>query len=43
MLHARRLALAHPLTNVALRFEAPMPPDMRRFAETRLALPPDRI
>jgi 23S rRNA pseudouridine955/2504/2580 synthase len=43
MLHARRLALAHPLTGMALRFDAPLPPDMRRFAEARLALQPDRI
>jgi len=43
MLHARRLALAHPLTGAALHFEAPLPSDMRRFAETRLALQPDRI
>lgn len=43
LLHARRLALAHPLTGAALRFDAPLPPDMRRFAETRLALQPDRL
>lgn len=43
LLHARRLSLAHPLTGAALRFDAPLPPDMRRFAETRLALQPDRL
>jgi hypothetical protein len=43
MLHARRLALVHPLTGAALRFESPLPSDMRRFAETRFALQPDRI
>jgi len=42
-LHARRLSLVHPLTGTALRFDAPLPPDMRRFAETRLALRPDRL
>lgn len=43
LLHARRLAFAHPLTGEALRLEAPLPGDLRRFAETRLALPPDRL
>jgi 23S rRNA pseudouridine955/2504/2580 synthase len=42
-LHARRLAFAHPLTREAMRLEAPLPPDMRRFAEERLALSPDRL
>jgi 23S rRNA pseudouridine955/2504/2580 synthase len=42
-LHARRLSFVHPLTGTALRFDAPLPPDMRRFAEARLALQPDRI
>jgi 23S rRNA pseudouridine955/2504/2580 synthase len=42
-LHARRLAFAHPLTHAAMRLEAPLPLDMRRFAEERLALPPDRL
>jgi 23S rRNA pseudouridine955/2504/2580 synthase len=42
-LHARRLSFVHPLTGTALRFDAPLPPDMRRFAETRLALQPDRL
>lgn len=42
-LHARRLAFAHPLTRAALKLEAPLPSDMRRFAETRLALRPDRL
>ncbi|HZN85952.1 MAG TPA: RluA family pseudouridine synthase [Burkholderiales bacterium] len=43
LLHARRLAFAHPLTREAMRLEAPLPADMRRFAEERLALPPDRL
>ena len=42
-LHAGRLAFAHPLTGAALRFDAPLPPEMRRFAEKQLALPPDRL
>jgi 23S rRNA pseudouridine955/2504/2580 synthase len=42
-LHSRRLALAHPLTHAPLRLEAPLPTDMRRFAEKHLALQPDRI
>ena len=42
-LHARRLAFAHPLTAAPMRLEAPLPADMRRFAETRLALSPDRL
>lgn len=42
-LHARRLAFAHPLTAVPLRLEAPLPQDMRRFAEAHLALSPDRL
>ena len=43
MLHARRLVFAHPLTGARLRLEAPVPGDMRRYAEARLALPPDRL
>ncbi len=42
-LHARRLAFAHPLTRAPLKLEAPLPPDMRHFAETELALRPDRL
>lgn len=42
-LHARRLAFAHPLTGAALRLEAPLPDDMRRYAEAQLALQPDRL
>jgi hypothetical protein len=37
------LALVHPLTRTPLRFEAPLPQDMRRYAEDTLALPPDRL
>jgi hypothetical protein len=43
LLHARRLAFAHPLTGARLRLEAPLPGDMRRFAEAQLALLPDRL
>ena len=43
LLHARRLAFLHPVTRVVLRLEAPLPPDMRKFAEARLALQPDRL
>ena len=42
-LHARRLAFKHPLTGAAMKFDAPLPPDMHRFAEERLALQPDRL
>ncbi len=43
LLHARRLAFAHPLTGEPLRLEAPVPQEMRRFAEAQLALQPDRL
>jgi 23S rRNA pseudouridine955/2504/2580 synthase len=43
LLHARRLSFVHPLAGSALQFDAPLPPDMRHFAEARLALQPDRI
>ena len=43
MLHARRLSFAHPLTGARLELEAPLPPEMRRYAEARLALPPGRL
>ena len=33
MLHARRLALAHPRTGSALTLEAPVPADLRALAE----------
>jgi 23S rRNA pseudouridine955/2504/2580 synthase len=42
-LHARRLAFVHPVSGAALRLEAPMPRDMRDFAEKQLELPPDRL
>ena len=35
LLHARRLAFAHPLTGERAELESPLPADMRRFAETR--------
>jgi len=43
LLHARRLAFSHPVTGVRLRLEAPLPGDMQKYAETQLALPPDRL
>ncbi|MDH3319498.1 MAG: RluA family pseudouridine synthase [Betaproteobacteria bacterium] len=43
LLHARRLVFAHPLTHAPLRLEAPLPGDMRRYAEAQLALQPDRL
>ena len=33
-LHAARLAFAHPLTGERVRLQAPVPPDMKAFAET---------
>jgi 23S rRNA pseudouridine955/2504/2580 synthase len=42
-LHAHRLSFTHPLTGAAMKFSAPLPPDMRHFAEARLALQPDRL
>jgi 23S rRNA pseudouridine955/2504/2580 synthase len=35
-LHARRLAFRHPLSGETLRLEAPLPPDMQAFVESRL-------
>lgn len=43
MLHARRIAFEHPLEGRPVSIEAPLPEDMRRFLEERLALPADRI
>jgi 23S rRNA pseudouridine955/2504/2580 synthase len=43
MLHARRLRLSHPLSGARLELEAALPPDMRRYAEAHLALPPGRL
>lgn len=43
LLHARRLAFAHPSTGDPLRLEAPVPGDMQRYAEAQLALQPDRL
>jgi 23S rRNA pseudouridine1911/1915/1917 synthase len=36
MLHARRLALAHPVTGTPIVFEAPVPADLRAVAEALL-------
>jgi 23S rRNA pseudouridine955/2504/2580 synthase len=43
LLHARRLAFAHPLSGERLELESPLPPDMRHYAETHLALPAGRL
>jgi hypothetical protein len=43
MLHARHLRFAHPLSGEVLELEAPLPPEMRRYAEAHLALPPGRL
>jgi 23S rRNA pseudouridine955/2504/2580 synthase len=43
LLHARRLALAHPLTHAPLRLETPLPTGMQRYAEAQFALQPDRL
>jgi len=43
MLHARRLALAHPVSRERLRFDSPLPPDMSRYVEAHLALQPGRL
>jgi 23S rRNA pseudouridine955/2504/2580 synthase len=37
LLHARRLALRHPLSGERLQFEAPLPEDMRRFVDEHFA------
>jgi 23S rRNA pseudouridine955/2504/2580 synthase len=42
-LHARRLALTHPLEKKRLKFESPVPVDMQAFVEAQLALPADRL
>ncbi len=36
-LHARRLAMRHPLSGEQLQFEAPLPEDMRRFVDQHFA------
>ena len=43
LLHARRLALKHPLDQKPVRLESPLPADMRAFVEAQLALPADRL
>jgi 23S rRNA pseudouridine955/2504/2580 synthase len=42
-LHAARLTFEHPVTGVRMKLSAPMPAEMRRFAEAQLALRPDRL
>lgn len=41
-LHARRLALAHPIDGTAIEVEAPLPPDMAGLIECLAAEAPDR-
>jgi 23S rRNA pseudouridine955/2504/2580 synthase len=36
-LHASRLAFSHPLSKEAIRLEAPLPQDMKKFADKHLA------
>jgi 23S rRNA pseudouridine955/2504/2580 synthase len=43
LLHARALSFLHPVSQAKVRLTAPLPADMRNFAETRLALRPDRL
>jgi 23S rRNA pseudouridine1911/1915/1917 synthase len=35
LLHASKLAFAHPVTGAVARFESPMPQDMKSFIESR--------
>ena len=42
-LHARRLGFKHPIDGKTMKFESPLPADMRAFVEVNFALPPDRI
>jgi len=42
-LHAARLAFEHPVTRARMKLSAPMPAEMRSFAEAQLALRPDRL
>jgi 23S rRNA pseudouridine955/2504/2580 synthase len=39
MLHASRLALAHPVSGERLRLESPLPPDMQGFVERHFRWP----
>jgi 23S rRNA pseudouridine1911/1915/1917 synthase len=41
MLHAHRLAFAHPVTGAALAFEAPVPPDFAAALEALAEIPPE--
>jgi hypothetical protein len=43
MLHARRIAFAHPVGGERMQLEAPLPADMKSYMETSLALPADRL
>jgi 23S rRNA pseudouridine955/2504/2580 synthase len=42
-LHARKLAFRHPIEEKDMALDSPLPPEMRRFVETQLALPADRL
>jgi len=43
MLHARRLSFVHPVSGEPIELDSPLPTDMRRFAETHLAIPAGRL
>lgn len=43
MLHARKIAFAHPDDGRRISVEVPLPADMRRFLEEHVALPADRV
>jgi len=43
LLHARRLTFKHPVDGKRINLESPMPVDMKRFLESQLALPADRL
>jgi len=43
MLHARRLSFTHPVSGERLELDAPLPPDLQRYAEAHIALPADRL
>jgi 23S rRNA pseudouridine955/2504/2580 synthase len=43
MLHARRLSFTHPVSGERLELDAPLPPDLQRYAEAHLALPAGRL
>jgi len=42
-LHARRLAFRHPADAKVMKFTSPLPADMQRFLENKIALSADRL